>query len=122
MKVHRITKPAFFIALIVGTILSSCYYDNEQELYPAVQVCDTASLTYDSVISDIINGKCALPACHGGSQNPNLSNFAGVSANIDRVKARAVDLKTMPPASATQLTDCEITKLQFWINNGAPQN
>ena len=110
------------IILLIFGIISSCYYDNEQELYPTPVVCDTTQLVYDGKISAIINSKCATPACHGGTQIPNLSDFVRVKANINRIKTRAIDQKTMPLASAVPLTDCELQQLELWINNGSPQN
>lgn len=118
---QRITNIILFCIIVSGAI-SSCYYDNEEELYPTVSVCDTASLTYDANIASIINTKCALPACHAGTQNPSLTGYNSVNQNIGRIKVRAVDQMTMPPSSVTPLSDCEIKQLETWINNGAPQN
>ncbi len=118
---RRITK-LLFIGFIISGIISSCYYDNEEELYPTVTECSTDSLTYDANIATIINSKCATPACHGGTQSPNLSDYNSVNTSKDRIKTRAVDQKTMPPLSSNALNDCEIKQLEAWINNGAPQN
>ncbi len=121
MMERRIIKLIFLVAFL-ATALGSCYYDNEEELYPVATECETDSLNYNSHISSILNAKCATPACHGGSQNPNLTNFTGVDANKERIKIRSVDLKSMPPSSSTGLTDCEIKQLESWFNSGAPQN
>ncbi len=119
--VHRIIKLTLFIFGITA-VISSCYYDNEEELYPGEIICDTDSLSYNADIATIINTKCALPACHGGTQNPSFSDFNAVSQNAGRIKVRAVEQMTMPPSSVTPLSECEIKQLESWINNGAPQN
>ncbi|MEQ8360205.1 MAG: hypothetical protein RH860_12005 [Cytophagales bacterium] len=119
--VHRIIK-LVLILFAFTAVISSCYYDNEEELYPGEIVCNTDSLSYDANIATIINTKCALPACHGGPQNPNFTDFNSVSQNKDRIKVRAVEQMTMPPSSVTPLSECEIKQLESWINAGAPQN
>lgn len=123
--VRQIIKSLGLLSLIY-LISVSCYYDNEEELYPTdpnnPNLCATDSLTYDGDVASIINAKCAIPACHGGSQSPALSNFTEVSNNLDRIRVRALEAETMPPPSSTPLTDCEKQKLGAWINSGAPQN
>jgi uncharacterized membrane protein len=119
--VLRITKITI-IFFIGSLIIFSCYNDNEEEVYPTESVCDTTSLTYDTGVSEIFSAKCAIPACHGGNQSPDFSQFSNISSNITRIKTRAIDQKSMPPSSATPLSDCEIQKLEAWIANGSPQN
>ena len=104
--------------LVLG--LTGCYYDVEQELYPSTS-CDLSVTTYSAVIEPIISTNCAVPACHvAGGTSPDLSTYAGVSANISAVQQRAVVDKTMPPSGA--LSSCDQAKLQTWIDNGANNN
>lgn len=118
--VHRIISVFALLALIVG--INSCYYDNEEELYPNPPVCDTTALTYDANIASIINTKCAIEACHGGTQSPQLDSYQQVSNRLNRINERAVVQGTMPPLSATPLTDCEKLQLEQWIKNNGPEN
>lgn len=111
-------KPAT-VFLLFTTALSGCYFDKEEELYPNNN-CNTASVSFSNHISTIITTKCATAGCHvAGGISPNLSDYTAVSSNISRVKSRAIDARTMPPASAPKLTDCEYQQLSVWINNGA---
>lgn len=102
-------------------LISSCYYDKEEELYPnQAGSCDTTGISYSKGISTILNGTCAVSGCHvAGGQIPDLSDYSKVQANSVRVKVRAVDLKTMPPGIT--LSDCNIKKLDTWIQKGTPQ-
>ena len=115
----------FFTGIILGvSMLSSCYYDNKEELYPNTYgtkiTCDSANLTYTNSIKTLVDAHCASSSCHAaGGTSPDLSSYTNVTNNITRVKARAIDLKTMPASGP--LTVCEINKLQAWINAGTPE-
>ena len=115
-------KLKFKFLLVIGMIsglLSACYYDVESELYPEVN-CDTAS-SYTAVIQPLVSSNCAKTGCHvSGAQNPDLSSYAGLKANAQRVRARATVEKTMPPTGP--LNDCSAKALQSWIDQGAPNN
>lgn len=109
--------------LLMGILaLSACYYDNEEELYPTSGGgCDTTNVTYSGVVKGIMDARCAVSGCHvSGAQTPDLSTYTGVKNNIDRVKVRALQEKTMPAASP--LGDCDISKINTWINAGALNN
>ena len=110
------------IAMAVGTI--GCYYDVEEELYPAsssTNTCDTIPPTYALKIQPMIANNCAVSGCHvSNGQSPNLSSYDNILANVSRVKARAVTEKTMPPSGP--LSSCDVLALQQWINSGAKNN
>ncbi len=119
MNKYKILGVAICLSMLAG-----CYYDNKEELYPntyGTQItCDTTNLTYTNSIKTIIDGNCATSSCHGvGASFPDLTTYINVTSNITRVKARAIDLKTMPASGP--LPVCEINKLQAWINAGTPQ-
>jgi hypothetical protein len=87
---------------------------------------NSTPVIYTAQVQNILNGKCATPACHGSALTTlNLSNFAGASIGkqgiVDRTRATAGS--PMPPANnPTQLTDEERDLLQLWLWGGAPQN
>lgn len=106
--------------LITGA--QGCYYDVAEELYPAQQTtnCDTTR-GYALRIAPIMATNCATTGCHvSNGQSPNLSTYAGVSANIDRVRQRAIVEKTMPPSGP--LSPCDVLALQQWIDAGSQNN
>lgn len=102
--------------------LSSCYYDNREELYPVdPNACVTDNLVYNGQMDVIFNTSCALSGCHvAGVQLLDLSTYEGVNANLERIKVRAVIEKTMPQAGP--LSTCDQDKISQWIADGALEN
>lgn len=81
--------------------------------------------TYNAGIKTIVDTKCALSGCHNGSVPlPNFKTYPELKARVDngKVKSFVFDLKIMPPANETQLTNEEKELLQCWLDNGAPEN
>ncbi len=81
--------------------------------------------TYVSDIKTIVQVKCAISGCHDG--NSGVVAFTGYTplkerADNGRIESYLFELKIMPPASATQLTEDEKELLQCWLDNGAPEN
>lgn len=107
---------------MLAFFMSSCYYDNGEDLYPVdPNDCNTDSLTYDNQIKVLINVTCATRGCHyTGSQAPALTNYQEVLANLDRIEARALQERTMPPSGP--LSTCKHNQLTQWIADGAPEN
>ena len=107
--------------ILMGVFVSSCYKDNEQELYPNSFVSDTATYTYSGDIKPLMTGNCAYGSCHvAGQQAPDLSTYNGVKGNITAVKNRAIDLKNMPVSGPMSVAN--INKLSKWISDGALNN
>lgn len=112
------------IYLLLGLLLlGSCYYDNEEELYPSSGVTDTAAVSYSATIQPMIAQNCAISGCHtANAQMPDLSSYAGVFANRDRVKARAVDASPSPMPASGLMSAANTNKLARWIDAGALNN
>lgn len=119
----------YFSVLIFFLIfLSGCYYDKYNKLYPpnTSGICDSINVTYSSTISSIISNYCQ--GCHNASTASGgivLNNYSQVNSNavngklIGTVKQLS-GYVAMPPGS--KLSDCDIAKLQKWVNDGAPNN
>lgn len=110
--------------IVIGVILfsfSSCYYDNQEELYPInPNDCKTANLTYDTDVKSIFDKSCAVSGCHiVGAQLPTLETYNDVKNNLNRVEIRALIEKSMPPTGP--LNSCDQNKLTQWIADGAPE-
>ncbi len=83
--------------------------------------CSTQSLSYTSDIKAIVDGSCALPACHGGGQGlPNFTTYAGVFSKRSNIRSQVI-AKSMPPSSQTSLSQASIDKIDCWVTNGAPE-
>ena len=89
--------------------------------------CDTANVKYSTHIKPIISNFCQ--GCHSGTS-------AGGGINLvtyDGVKAIALNGKLLGsisflagysamPKNGSKLSDCDINKINIWINAGAPNN
>ena len=106
-----------------ATLSTSCYYDNEEDLYPESFECDTTAITYDGKIGEIINSNCATSGCHDGvSDAIELTNYSAVKAIVDngKLENRVLVLKDMPPSG--NLSNCEYQQLELWLSKGAPES
>jgi len=136
-------KLTFLVSMFFAAILTivSCEYDREEEEEIIIEpiVTDTTSVdttspgttdttanttppavTYDNTVKTIVDASCANSSCHvPGGQFPDLSSYSGVNAQKARVKARAVDLETMPP---TTMSSSDRKVLKDWIDSGAKEN
>jgi hypothetical protein len=117
--------------LIIGLLIlvSSCTYYSEEELYPD-QVCDTSEITYSVDIQPIFEGNCYL--CHSTSTpggyygNLNLEDFTNIQRVVENGKLLR-NIKHEPdgipmPKGGGKLSDCNIAKIENWINQGIPNN
>jgi mono/diheme cytochrome c family protein len=126
MKEYRITKSVFlWSAVFMISTLSSCYYDNYDELLVDVNPCDTTGVTYSANIAPIMAQHCV--GCHSGSApSANIS-----LATYDEVKAAANNgslLGTIRheagwspmPKNQAPLDECTVSKIEAWINQSMP--
>jgi len=118
----------YFLFASLVLLVQACYYDNEQDLYPAGGGnggCDTLNLSYQTHILPIMSSKCQ--SCHGSvspSGNLSLMTHAQIKAAEMRVRDRinrpSGDPQLMPTSG--KLPSCQIRQLELWYNQGAPNN
>jgi len=109
--------------------LGSCYYDIEEELYPAYNSndCDTSNVGYTKDIEPLLRNACYT--CHGAGINlgnvtlegyGSLQPYIADGSLIGSVEHNS-EFSPMPKGG-TKLSDCNIKKMQVWINEGAINN
>ncbi len=112
--------------ILLLVVLSGCYYDVEEVLYPSTG-CDTLDISFNKDIVPIIEVACY--ACHSAEANfanitlegyEMLSIYVANKKLIGSIKYEA-GFSPMPKGAA-KLLDCEIEKIESWINNGALNN
>jgi len=119
-------KWLFAIAITSLGFVQSCYYDKEEILYPGSTTpvdCTTVQAGFAADVQPLILSKCAISGCHdagGASGGVLLTNYAQISGKKDRINARALVEKSMPPTGP--LTSDEAAKIKCWIDAGAPNN
>jgi mono/diheme cytochrome c family protein len=115
--------------IIIALVLSGCYYDKEEILYPAGS-CNAAGSTYSGTVSPLLNTRCN--SCHSTAAAPSsgnnivLDNYNSVKIQVDNGKLlasinHAGGVSPMPKGSA-KLSSCEIAKVTNWVGSGAPNN
>ena len=66
-------KKALSVSVIIALLCLTCYYDNEEYLYPELNnTCDTTSVTFSGTISVILGNNCL--SCHSNSTAANFGN------------------------------------------------
>jgi hypothetical protein len=119
-------KYILLLFIIPVVFIASCYYDNEEALYPSLSAsCDTTNVTYSLTISQLINNNCI--SCHSGSVLNGAISLSGY-ANVQAVAASGLLMKAltgngvslMPQSGA--LSACKINQFQIWIRKGMLNN
>ncbi len=119
---------AFLLSITIIS-LSSCYYDIEEELYPAysTNACDTIDITYAQDIQPMLQNSCY--SCHGtgiGLGNVTLEGYANLQPYIaDGSFVGSVEHGSgfsAMPKGGTKLANCSIDKIKIWVRQGASNN
>lgn len=124
-------KANLILALLIIVGVSSCYYDNSEELYPELQSgCDTTSVTYSTTIAPMLSSYCL--GCHSNASANSfgggikLENYSDVKTYVDNGKLvgaiKHLSGYSPMPKNAGKLSDCKISQLDIWVNRGAANN
>jgi mono/diheme cytochrome c family protein len=115
------------IMLICASMFAGCYYDNKEDLYPAVVSCDTGTVTYSGKVLSIVQSNCY--ACHGSGNtlgNVNLDGYTNLRAYADNGKLVGVIAHengfTPMPQGGNKLDECDISVVKKWISDGTQNN
>jgi hypothetical protein len=106
-------------------VLTGCYYDNEEELYG--NSCEVVNISYSLDVLPIIESNCFI--CHAASANQGDVTLEGYGAIIEYVDSGQLigaithsgGFSPMPD-DAPKLSDCNIQKIQQWVDDGALNN
>lgn len=116
-------KKYWIVILVAFSILSGCYYDKEELLYPVTNVdCSTVNARFTDVKS-IIALRCATAGCHNSGTAAGgavLETYDQIRSLAGRITQRVITDKTMPPGAP--LSPDEIATIKCWINSGTPNN
>jgi hypothetical protein len=122
-------KNLFYIAVlsaITGLFVNSCYYDNEEALYPSFEsACDTTNVTYSVTIQPILQSNCY--ACHSDANaafggNVHLQSVNDVISNASKIQTAIKRTGQFPMPPAGRLNSCAVQQFDIWIKNGTPAN
>lgn len=119
----------YLLISLLMFVLSSCYYDNEEELYQFLRppICQTDTLSYQRDIHPIWENNCFQ--CHGQGLafgNINLSGYEDVlvlAKNGRLLGAISHDPAFSPmPKGGNQLDSCQIKRVEAWMSQGMINN
>ena len=130
MPAARIISPAksfVLLSLLQAVLLGSCYYDNEESLYPGPINCDTLNVTYTLTIVPILEANCTN--CHN-QQIPSgqviLDNYTDLYKSVENgsFEGTVNHYSGFPPMPQNRgkLSDCKLSKINIWLRDGAADN
>ena len=121
----QITKiSATYLLIFSIVLLQSCYYDVEEELYPATS-CETDNMSYQNDILPLLTSNGCI-GCHGDLATLDLNGYNDIKIYVDNgsllgsIKHES-SFRAMPD-NQPKLDQCTIAKIESWILNGAPNN
>lgn len=123
MMERRIIKGMILVMTISAV---SCFYDSEEDLYPFSE-CVTTDMSLQIHILPILERNCY--ACHSAAVNTGNITVEGHSELIKHVNSGKLlgairhesGFRPMPDA-LPKMNECDISKIEHWIADGAPNN
>ena len=122
---------ALLASVVVGLMLTGCYYDSKEYLYPTIETScnDTiAPVVYNGAIVKILNDNCVT--CHNTSHNyggvilDSYTNIMLVDKNMllgsIQQTGAYTGSKAMPQGG--KLSVCNVRAVEIWLNKNSPQN
>jgi uncharacterized membrane protein len=127
-------KNIFCIGAILVFIVSSCYYDSDEALFPNLaglngqSKCDTTNVTFSGTIKPMIDQNCNT--CHfagnvgtGGIYLVTYSDISNQASSIyTSISSTPGSTKFMPKYFTTQLDSCTLKEFKKWMKAGTPNN
>lgn len=128
IKTEKMKKLLFSsLTLMTFSVMSSCYYDAADLLYPGNAACDTGMVSYNQKIIPMLQQQCY--SCH-----VNASTGGGILMGTyvaDKAIANSGKLYgsvshsagySPMPKGAAKMTSCQIATIKRWIDAGSPAN
>jgi hypothetical protein len=122
-KIALIFSILFLLCSLVN--FNSCTYENEEDLLEDFQ-CDTSAIVYTD-LTYIFTGICAN--CHSESlyyKDIKMDSYENVKTSVNTGRVwRAINHKDgirPMPDGLPKMSDCDLNKINAWINAGMPEN
>jgi hypothetical protein len=123
-RLYIITATVF----IFSSFFVSCYYDNEEALYPELSSsCDTTNVTFSVTVVKILNNSCY--SCHSNStassgNNIRLEDYADVKARNVSIAGsiKHTGSYSPMPKNVGMIKACSINQFDIWVRKGMLNN
>lgn len=122
-------KRGFYLLILLISVTMAgwgCYYDVEEELYP--NGCNTTNVSYSENVARIFETYACI-GCHQGTTpdgGVSLEGYENVKIYVDNGKLLGSILPEegfeLMPLGGPRMKDCDIARIQSWIDAGAPDN
>ena len=122
----NLKKNISLYSIICMICCSSCYYDVEENLYGGI-ACQSTNMSYSQDIQPILRNHCL--SCHNAGSNIGNITLEGHDrlmihimngSFLGAIKHQS-NFSPMPQGNP-KLSDCQIQKIESWINSGSPNN
>jgi hypothetical protein len=123
----------FILVILIASLflLSKCYYDSKEYLYPELSTsCDTSNYTFSGAVKPILQANCL--SCHSNASAPTLGSNVKLedytdvkdAANSGMLMGTIKHLNGYQPMpyNGGSLSNCNITLIQKWIDAQTPNN
>lgn len=121
------------LAFFIISATQSCKYNVESKLYPTsgTTTCDSTTAKFATFVSPLMVSKCATSGCHNAisaAAGVNLAGYTNIKNYISRSSTvffgsiKHTSGYSSMPQGGSKLADCDITKLQLWVNAGLLNN
>lgn len=115
-----------FAFTLTSLLITGCYYDNEEDLYPE-NTCVTSNMSYSNNILPILEDN--RYSCHSQVSNQGgvtLEGYNNLKSYVDNGKLIGVinHQSGFPamPQGVSKLGQCQIDKIEAWVDQGSPNN
>ena len=118
--------------LVLLALITGCYYDHANLSYPqqnsTAPTCNLTGVTYSGSVTGILKANCY--SCHAGTAGAGggiqLDTYTTLKVYVSngQLLSSINHTGSVPamPLNAAQLSSCDISTIQTWINNGSPNN
>jgi len=113
----------FAVFAFSAIIISSCKKDKDDP----TPDCITEKMSFSNDITPIMNQNCNVSGCHDNvtvAAGIRLDTFPGIHDNADKIVLtinHSNGVSAMPD-NADKLSDCDIKKIEAWVNQGKKNN
>jgi len=121
-------KCKILVSVSLFLLFTSCTYHNEQEYFASTNdTCKTENLSFQTDIQPILQSNCI--SCHNtgyASGGINLEGYENVKPYAQSgILSKVINHEngvTAMPMNADKLSDCDINKIDAWIDQGLKNN
>lgn len=123
----RNTLSVLFVICSLSTLYFSSCQNHKAETLLGSNACDTSNVTFSQTIAPWVATQCAN--CHGGSSPSagiGLETYTEIKACVDNQSFggsinHQAGYSPMPKGTS-KTESCMLSKINRWINQGAPNN